>query len=65
MNFFLKFISEKFLEFLMIGAFLFLLLYVAIGKAGGLFWEFVLEGILTILIGAFLLFVLVYLVIGF
>lgn len=49
----------------MIGAFLFLLLYVAIGKAGGLFWEFVLEGILTILIGAFLLFVLVYLVIGF
>lgn len=64
-EFFLKFIFENFLEFLMVGAFLFLLMYVAFGKASGLFWEFVLEGILTILIGLFLLFILVYLVIGF
>jgi len=49
----------------MVIAFLFLLMYVAIGKASGLFWEFVLKGILTILIGVFLLFILVHLVIGF
>lgn len=62
---FWNFIFENFIEFLMVIAFLFLLMYVAIGKASGLFWEFVLKGILTILIGVFLLFILVHLVIGF
>lgn len=62
---FWNFISENFLEFLMVGVFLFFLMYLVIGKASGLFWQFVLEGVLTILIGAFLLFVMVYLLIGF
>ena len=62
---FLKFIFEHFLEFLMVGVFLFLLMYVAIGKASGLFLEFVLEGILTILIWLFLVFIFVYLFISF
>ena len=62
---FWNFISENYLGFLIIGVFLFFLMYVAIGKASGLFWKFVLEGVLTILIGAFLLFVFMYLLIGF
>ena len=62
---FWNFISENYLGFLIIGVFLFFLMYVAIGNASGLFWKFLLEGILTILIGAFLLFVMVYLLIGF
>lgn len=56
---------EIFLEALIIVVFMYILLYLIIGKASGLFWEFVLKGILTILIGAFLLFVMVYLLIGF
>ena len=42
-EFFLKFIFEHFLEFLMVGVFLFLLMYVAIGKASGLFWSLSLK----------------------
>ena len=56
---------EVFLEFLIIVVFMYILMYLFIGKASGLFWKFVLEGVLTILIGAFLLFVFMYLLIGF
>ena len=56
---------EAFLEFLIIVVFMYILMYLFIGKASGLFWDFVIGGILTILIVAFLLFVMAYLVFGF
>lgn len=62
---FWNFISENYLGFLIIGVFLFFLMYVAIGKASGLFWKFVLEGVLTILIMGFISFIFVYLFTGF
>ena len=56
---------EIFLEALIIVVFMYILLYMIIGKASGLFWEFVLEGILTILIMGFISFIFVYLFTGF
>ena len=62
---FLDFISENFLEFLMVGVFIYFLLYLVIGNKSGLFWGFVLEGILSVSILVILSFVWVYLAIGF
>lgn len=62
---FLDIISEKFLEFLMVGIFIYFLLYLVVGKASGLFWSFVLEGILSFSILVILSFVWLYLAIGF
>ena len=56
---------EIFLEALIIVVFMYILLYMIIGKASGLFWEFVLKGILTILIMGFISFIFVYLFTGF
>ena len=62
---FLNFISENFLEFLMVGVFIYFLLYLVIGNKSGLFWSFVLEGVLSVSILVILSFVWVYLAIGF
>lgn len=62
---FLDIISEKFLEFLMVGIFIYFLLYLMIGKASGLFWSYVLEGVLSVSILVILSFVWLYLAIGF
>lgn len=62
---FWDFISENYLEFLVVGVVLYFLLYLMIGKASGLFWSFVLEGILSVSILVILSFVWVYLAIGF
>ena len=62
---FLDIISEKFLEFLMVGIFIYFLLYLVVGKASELFWSFVLEGILSFSILVILSFVWLYLAIGF
>lgn len=62
---FWKFISENYLEFLVVGVLLYFLLYLVIGNKGGLFWSFVLEGILSVSILVILSFVWVYLAIGF
>ena len=56
---------EIFLEFLIIVVFMYILMYLFIGKASGLFWSFVLEGILAILIMGFISFIFLYLFIGF
>lgn len=62
---FLDFISENYLEFLVVGIFIYFLLYLVVGNKGGLFWGFVLEGILSVSILVVLSFVWVYLAIGF
>lgn len=62
---FLDFISEKYLEFIVVGVLLYFLLYLVIGNEGGLFWSFVLEGILSVSILVILSFVWAYLAIGF
>jgi hypothetical protein len=62
---FLDFISENYLEFIVIGIFIYFLLYLVVGNEGGLFWSFVLEGILSVSILVVLSFVWVYLAIGF
>ena len=62
---FLEFIFGNFLEFLMVGVFIYFLLYLVIGNKNGLFWSFVLEGILSVSILVILSFVWVYLAIGF
>lgn len=62
---FLDFISENFLEFLMVGVFIYFLMYLVIGNKNGLFWSFVLEGILSVSILVILSFVWLYLAIGF
>lgn len=56
---------EVFLEFLIIVVFMYILMYLFIGKASGLFWSFVIDGILAILIIGFVSFIFVYLFIGF
>lgn len=62
---FWNFISENFLECLMVGVVIYFLLYLVIGNKSGLFWSFVLEGILSVSILVILSFVWVYLAIGF
>ena len=56
---------EVFLEFLIIVIFMYILMYLFIGKASGLFWSFVIDGILAILIIGFVSFIFLYLFIGF
>lgn len=56
---------EVFLEFLIIVIFMYILMYLFIGNASGLFWSFVIDGILAILIIGFVSFIFLYLFIGF
>lgn len=62
---FWDFISENYLEFLVVGVLLYFLLYLVIGNKGGLFWSYVLEGVLSVSILVILSFVWLYLAIGF